>query len=106
MTEYINKQELISSIVSAPLCADGVAAEYLRGKPVTAEYLDGLAAKRAEMIALIDGTFSADVIKVVKCKDCVYCTPCRREDGCGICERSGELVLMNEDYCSRAKIKT
>lgn len=57
MTEYIDKQELIKSIVNTPLSWD---------YPVTPEHLTGSAKRQNEILTLIDDMPAADVRENVK----------------------------------------
>ena len=63
MSKYINAEELKSQIAKA------TEDEY--SAPLD-EYIDGLRQKAEEIIDIIDEMPGADVVEVVRCKDCEF----------------------------------
>lgn len=52
----------------------------------------------AEAIARINETPSADVVEVVRCKDCRHRDPEDHKCDCGQLERAGCVFPVNDDY--------
>lgn len=113
MAEYIDKQELVKSIVNTPLSWDF---------PVTPEHLTGSAKRQNEILTLIDDMPAADVRENVKgewvfekgdmvtCCDGWYCSHCKRGfhtnvpyfkdfNFCPMCGAAMEGDACNGDSC-------
>lgn len=80
MNEYIKKSEAVDVIVKYPY---------------------EIAGKTATAIKMIEDLPSADVVEVVRCKDCVYCRP--YNDGKLYCHKKADIfvpMVDANDFCS------
>lgn len=88
MAEYIEREALISKIVNTPFVVNcsGETEEYKDGM------LDGLVKKQNNVIDMIQKQPAADVVEVVRCKDCKY-------------YQEGKLLAPNK-FCFRLRHPT
>lgn len=86
MAEYIRKEKLIQRLKVSPL--------FLNIKPSGSFICDGV-------IDIINKQSVADVVEVVRCKDCKYCYSPMNDDA-HYCNLKHGLVgiVAEEDYCS------
>lgn len=76
MARYIDADELISWIVNEPSKVGD------KDIPLNNEY-DGSAFRQIEILGHIESMPTADVVQVVRCKDCIVKKICRYKTGLG-----------------------
>ena len=93
MPEYINREALMEGIGETVLFS-------VRGgtKTPTPEMRGA-----NKVIDRIKSAPVADVVEVVRCKDCLYCKP-TAVDGINACIRKSEYIKP-ADYCSHGELK-
>lgn len=55
--------------------------------------------------AMIDSVPAADVVEVVRCRDCIYWEPASPTRTSGNCNRSFEITAWATDFCSYGERK-
>ena len=93
MSDYIKREDAVRAIM-----------EYIRdGCDESDEFIDGT--YKAKLIVEEDIP-SADVVEVVRCKDCKYALSQRAQYGDYWCKsRKGMLYVMPDNYCSYGECK-
>lgn len=88
MANYIDRQKLVMTISST-------ISEVARESPYDRVWFSRMAARQAEIINIIYDMPAADVVEIVRCKDCRYY--CINDDICAIAE-AHDFNL--DDFCS------
>lgn len=69
-------------------------------------HLDNLDEGFMEAKQVISRMPAADVVEVVRCKDCKYCEEFTNKSGFCTSERSVLFIVRNTDYCSKGERRT
>lgn len=85
MAEYIERAEVLKKFEEIKSSVDITFADAL--------YLDGV-------MELIDSVPSADVVEVVRCRDCVRRTPSADLSNSVLCTWLHDLSMPKDGYCS------
>lgn len=98
MKEYIERESLQDEIRSLSMSITGLRC----GKGVLNEYLNEYIKQYREgILRIVDGQPTADVISVVRCKDCKHLNP-MEIGGYRKCLRDN-LWKDTDDFCSRGE---
>ena len=97
MARYIDRKRLIEDI-------QGIVSNVCLESPYDAEWFTRLADRQKEIIDIIEEQPIADVVEVIRCKNCIY----RWFNGVNLhtCVRdtaNGEPIVNLEDFCSYGK---
>lgn len=97
MSRYIDADEFLENESEAYMRAQVSLAEEHADKTIDAtRYVNEAVHKKIQM--LINATESADVVEVVRCKDCKFW-----DSGCRWCELWGDTQEYDNGYCSYGK---
>ena len=93
MAEYIDREALFEEVKSLSV--------FLGGDNVFNK------TSKESVLEMIDKQPTADVVEVVRCKDCRYCTPYEAANGLifGKCDIAHHSGFMLDDYCSYGERK-
>ena len=86
MAEYVNREKLLKRLEHSPLFENPQGHAWIK-------FL------KLGVIDLIEKQPAADVVEVVRCKDCIHCSK-NTPDGWQWCEEHERGCLEDWDYCS------
>ena len=93
MKEYIERESLRDEIRSLSMLITGLRY----GKGVLNEYMKQY---RESVLRIVDEQPTADVVRVVRCKDCIHRDPEDKKCDCSFRAKGGIFPMDDNDFCS------